>query len=144
MKKFIVGLLSASMAVSILNVIARPALANLWAGDEKGYSCFIPNRQTNFDCQYGSFPTVNNARQIGGFYINAKHQFGGGGVIPIQYRVNGGNWMNAQVTLNQNNGNYIDFGDGVQSFDFRLLRPADDSLGGGSTIFFKFNYDLDR
>jgi hypothetical protein len=148
MKKIIVSLLSASIAVSLLNVIARPALANLWAGAEKTGECMIPNRQTTFTCQFGSYfyqtKEVSNARQIGGFYINPKHQFGGNGVIPIQYRVNGGNWMNAQVTLNQTNGNYIDFGDGVKSFDFRILRPADDSLGGGSTIYFKFNYDLDR
>ena len=52
--------------------------------------------------------------------------------------------MNGQITLNQTSGNYIDFGNGVQNFDFRFLRPADDSLGGGSTIKFNFNYDLDR
>ena len=41
MKKIIVGLLSASIAISLLNVIARPALANLWAGPEKSGECYI-------------------------------------------------------------------------------------------------------
>jgi hypothetical protein len=144
MKKIIAGLLSASIAISILNVIARPALAQLWAGKEKSGSCYIPNRQTNFDCKFGSYVTVKGARQIAGFYIIPKHQSGAPGRIPIQYRINGGAWIDQQLTLNQIDGNYIDFGNGVQRFDFRFLRPAQDSLGGGSTINFKFNYDLDR
>jgi hypothetical protein len=144
MKKIIAGVLSASIAISILNVIAKPALAR-WAGDERSGSCYIPNRQTNFNCQFGSYKTVNGARQIGGFYINPRHQFGTSGRIPIQYRINGGGWIDAQLTLNvTTGGNYINFGNGVQSFDFRFLRPAQDSLGGGSTIYFKFNYELDR
>lgn len=144
MKKIIAGVLSVSIATSILNVIARPALAQWWAGNEKSGSCFIPARQTNFDCKFGPYKTVNGARQIGGFYINPRHQSGAAGKIPIQYRVNGGAWIDRQLTLNETTGNYIDFGKGVQNFDFRFLRPAQDSLGGGSTINFKFNYDLDR
>jgi hypothetical protein len=144
MKKIIASVLSASIAISILNVIARPALANSWAGDERSGECYIPNRQTSFTCQFGSYGKGREARQIGGFYINPTHQFGGSGSIPIQYRINGGGWRDAQVTLNQTSGNYIDFGDGVDNFDFRFVRPTQDSLGGGSTIKFKFNYDLDR
>jgi hypothetical protein len=144
MKKILAGILSASIAISILNVIAKPALAR-WAGDEKWGACTIPNRQRNFTCQYGPYRTVNGARQIGGFYINPRHEFGTPGRIPIQYRINGGPWIDAQLTLNvTTGGNYINFGNGVQSFDFRFLRPTQDSLGGGSTIQFKFNYELDR
>jgi hypothetical protein len=144
MKKILAGVLSASMAISILNVIAKPALAIWWAGNEKSGQCYIPNRQTTFTCQFGAYGKGREGRQIGGFYINPRHQFGGSGTIPIQYRINGGGWINARVTLNATSGNYINFGNGVDNFDFRLVRPVQDSLGGGSTMYFKFNYDLDR
>jgi len=125
-------------------VFAQSAHANWWAGSERSGSCYIPNRQTSFNCQFGSYRVVNRARQIGGFYVNPTHQFRGNGTIPMQYRINGGGWINRNLTLNATSGNYIDFGNGVSSFDFRILRPASDSLGGGSTTSFKFNYDLDR
>ncbi len=138
------GIASGVALATVATMSPSPAHANWWAGNERSGSCYIPNRQTNFTYQFGTYRVVNGARQIGGFYINPRHQFGGGGTIPIQYRVNGGGWINRNLVLNDTSRNYIDFGNGVKSFDFRFLRPSAESLGGGSTTSFKFNYDLDR
>lgn len=131
-------------AMTVTTLFPNLALANLWAGNEKGGSCYIPNRQTSFNCQFGPYRTEKGAKQIGGFYVNPRHQFGKNGTIPIEYRVNGGGWRSRQLVLNSTNANYIDFGNGVQNFEFRFLRPASDELGGGSTTYFRMNYDLDR
>jgi hypothetical protein len=117
---------------------------NWWAGPERSGSCYIPNRQTSFDCQFGSYRVVSGARQIGGFYVNPRHQSGKNGSIPIEYRTNGGQWISRQLTLNSTSANYIDFGNGVKSFDFRFKRPESEELGGGTTTYFRMNYDLDR
>lgn len=138
------GVATAASLAAVATMSPAPAHANWWAGNERSGSCTIPNRQTNFDCQFGTYKVVKGARQIGGFYINPRHQFGGKGTIPMQYRVNGGNWINRNLVLNDTSRNYIDFGNGVKSFDFRILRPSSEDLGGGSTTYFKFNYDLDR
>jgi hypothetical protein len=99
---------------------------------------------TPFSCQYGSYGK-GNARQIGGFYVNPTNNVGHTGTIPLEYRVNGGQWIRRNITMNATSGNYIDFGNGVSSFDFRFPRPDRSPLRDGiGTISFKFNYDLDR
>jgi len=144
-KKLLAGLTTV-VAIALSSVALTPpsAYANWWSGGERSGSCYIPNRQTNFNCQFGTYRPVNGARQIGGFYINPRHQFGTPGTIPIQFRVNGGGWNTRYLTLNATSGNYIDFGEGVRSFDYRFLRPQSEALGGGTSINFRFNYDLDR
>ncbi|HLO85669.1 MAG TPA: hypothetical protein VK203_11785 [Nostocaceae cyanobacterium] len=143
-KSFLMPLMP--IAAILMGTVSFPlsAFANWWAGSERSGSCYIPNRQTNFTCQFGTYRVVNGARQIGGFYVNPRHQSGSNGDIPIQYRINGGSWINRTLKLNSTSANYIDFGNGVTSFDFRFLRPSSENLGGGSTTYFKFNYDLDR
>jgi len=131
-------------AMTVTTLFPNLALANLWAGNEKGGSCYIPNRQTSFNCQFGPYRTEKDAKQIGGFYVNPRHQFGKGGTIPFEYKVNGGGWQSRRLVLNSTSANYIDFGNGVQNFEFRFRRPESDELGGGSTINFRMNYDLDR
>ena len=122
-----------------------PVLANWWAGSERTGSCYIPNMQTSFNCQFGTYRTVSGARQIGGFYVNPTNNVGHTHPIPLEYRVNGGQWTRVSLRMNATSGNYIDFGNGVQSFDYRFPRPDNSPLRvGGGTIFFRFNYDLDR
>jgi hypothetical protein len=139
-----------SMTAVLVGSVSFPssAFANWWAGSERSGSCYIPNRQKNFSCKFptsGTYRVVNGARQIGGFYVNPRHQFGSSGDMPIEYRINqGGNWIPRTLKLNLTSANYIDFGNGVNSFEFRFLRPSSESLGGGTTTYFKFNYDLDR
>jgi hypothetical protein len=142
-KNAVLGSAIAILATTVLAPIAVQA-GNSWAGPERSGSCYIPNRQTSFNCQFGLYRLVTGAKQIGGFYVNPKHQSGKNGTIPIQYRINGGQWISKRLTLNSTSANYIDFGNGVRSFDFRFQRPESDELGGGSTINFKMNFDLDR
>jgi len=136
-----------SMLVGIMSFPLR-ASANEWAGNERSGSCNIPNnRQTTFNCQYGPYrlPTRSGARQISGFYVNPRNQSGRGGTIPIEYRINGGgNWVRRSVVLNSTTANYINFGNGVLSFEFKFLRPNSEEGWDGTTTNFTFNYDLDR
>lgn len=143
-KPFLIPFISITAVLVGFVSFPSSAFANWWAGSERSGSCYIPNPQTNFSCQFGTYRVVNGARQIGGFYVNPRHQSGSSGNIPIQYRINGGSWINRTLTLNSTSANYIDFGNNVNSFDFRFLRPSDGRLGNASTTYFKFNYDLDR
>lgn len=141
-----VTLFGSTLAIIATTVFAPIAVqaGNSWAGSEKGGSCYIPNRQTSFNCKFGPYRLVTNAKQIGGFYVNPRHQSGKNGTIPIEYRINGGQWISRRLTLNSTSANYIDFGNGVKSFEFQIKRPESEELGGGSKIDFKMNYDLDR
>jgi hypothetical protein len=133
-----------TILATIMSIPVAVQAGNWWAGAERSDSCYIPNRQTSFNCQFGSYRVVSGARQIGGFYVNPRHQSGKNGSIPIEYRINGGRWISRQLTLNSTSANYIDFGNGVKSFDFRFKRPESEELGGGTTTYFRMNYDLDR
>lgn len=134
-------------AAILATTVVMPSIAqagNVWANSEKNGSCYIPNRQTNFRCQFGSYYKDSKVRQIGGFYVNPTNNVGVNGTIPFEYRINGGSWISRPITMNSTSGNYIDFGDGVSSFDFRFSRPSGALGDGGATIFFKMNYDLDQ
>lgn len=137
---------SAIAALTIATSLPLAAQAsNWWAGPERSGECYIPNMQTSFRCQFGPYRRVQGARQIGGFYINPTNRVGQTGRIPLEYRVNGGNWVPAFITMNATRGNYIDFGNGVHSFEYRFPRPQNGPLrAGGGTIYFRMNYDLDR
>ena len=137
-----VAVLVASLSIPVV------VLANNWAGLERKGDCYVPNPQTSYDkCEFprngGAYERVNGARQIGGFYVNPTVD-GYSGKIPLEYRVNGGGWTRTEITLNVTSGNYIDFGDGVNNFNFRFPRPDKGPLyGGGYAMTFRFNYDLD-
>lgn len=120
------------------------ASANEWAGGERSGSCYIPSKTKSWDCRFGPYTPVKGARSIGGFYINPIHESRKSGDMPIEYRINGGEWIRRDLKLNSTNKNYIDFGKGVKSFEYRFLFPYQMEFGGGSTTTFKFNYDLDR
>ncbi len=120
------------------------ALANNWAGPETRWSCFIPRAEYSFECKFGPFNTVSGAKQIGGFYVNAEQTAGYTGPMPFRYRVNGGNWQETVLIMGRSGSNYIDFGNGVSSFEFLFPRSVRTPLGTGeSTIKFTMNYDLD-
>jgi hypothetical protein len=129
-----------------LGLVSFPssASANSWAGSEKSGSCYIPGRTMSFDCIFGPYGIVDGARQIGGFYVNPRHESGADGTVRIAYQVNGGEWVRRDLVLNSTSDNYVDFGDGVSSFKFKFLRPSSMDLEGGTTTNFTFNYDLDR
>lgn len=141
-KNVVLGSTIAILATTVLAPIAVQA-GNSWAKPEKKGSCYIPNRQTTFNCYFGPYTLKPGERQIGGFYVNPRHQSGKNGTIPIQYRINGGQWISRRLTLNSTSANYIDFGNGVRSFDFQFQRPESEELGGGSKIDFTMNYELD-
>ncbi|WP_293153427.1 MULTISPECIES: hypothetical protein [unclassified Microcoleus] len=117
------------------------ALANNWAGPERRGSCFIPRAEFSFECKFGPY---NSDKQIGGFYVNPEQTAGYTGPMPFRYRVNGGNWQETVLIMGRTGSNYIDFGNGVSSFEFLFPRSVRTPLGTGeSTINFTMNYDLD-
>ena len=138
-----------AIVATALSIPVAVLADNWWAGSEKSGDCWIPNRQTSYDqCQYprngGSYERVQGARQIGGFYVNPTVD-GYSGKIPLEYRINGGGWRRTEITLSARSGNYIDFGNGVNNFNFRFPRSDNSPLNaGGYRINFTFNYDLDR
>ena len=120
------------------------ALANNWAGPERRGSCFIPRAERSFECKFGPYNTVAGAKQIGGFYVNAEQTASYTGPMPLRYRVNGGDWREAVLMMGRTGGNYIDFGNGVSSFEFLFPYSVRTPLGTGeSQINFTMNYDLD-
>ena len=132
------SILAALMSVPLV------ALANNWAGPERRGSCFIPRAEFSFECKFGPYNTVSGAKQIGGFYVNADQTAGYTGPMPILYRVNGGNWQETVLIMGRSGSNYIDFGNGVSSFEFLFPRSVRTPLGTGeSQINFTMNYDLD-
>lgn len=137
----------AGLSAVLSSFLSAPALANWWERNkEREGSCYIPNMQTSFHCNFGPYRTIPGARQIGGFYVNPRNDVDHSTPIPLEYRLNGtGQWTRVFIQMNATSGNYIDFGDGVQSFEYRFPRPDQGPLrGGGGTIHFTFNYDLDR
>jgi len=135
----------ALLSTFLLSSLAPAAVAgNWWAGPERRGSCYIPNRQTSYRCRFGRYRRVSGARQIGGFYLNPTNNLGYTGPVVLEYRTNGGDWQQRTLTMNATSGNYINFGYGVTSFDYRFPRPQSSLLGdGGGTIYFRMNYDLD-
>ena len=157
---FLVPFLYTSSILIGVTSFSPNASANEWAMSERRGTCLIPNRQTNFECKFprsrqgypngqDTYNVVNGAREISGFYVNPWHQIGdrrtgASGTIPMQYRMNGGAWINRNLNLNSTNSNYISLPSGVRSLEFQILRPTRDELGAGSTIVFTTNYDLRR
>lgn len=144
---FLGGMLA--ILASTISIPVAVQAGNWWAGPERSGSCYMSRRDVPFNCQFGSYTRVSGARQIGGFYVNPTNNptnnVGQTGKIPLEYRINGGGWQRTEITMNATSGNYIDFGNGVRSFDFRFIRPDRGPLNGGNgTIYFKMNYDLDR
>ncbi len=133
-----------TILATIMSIPVAVQAGNWWAGPERSGSCYIPNRQASFNCKFGPYRLVTCDKKICGFYVNPRHQSCKNGTIPIEYRINGGQWISRRLTLNSTSANYIDFGNGVRSFEFRFKRPESEELGGGSTTSFKMNYDLDR
>lgn len=139
-----VSLLSAVLVSAITPVASAN---NRWAGDERSGSCFFPNYQTRFGgCEFGAYRKPSGARQIGGFYVNPTADTSYTGYVLLQYRTNNGDWQDRRLELNATSGNYIDFGDGVNSFSYRFPHREQPSAigGGGITVSFRMNYDLDR
>ena len=130
--------------LAILMSVPIVALANNWAGPERRGSCFIPRAELSFECKFGPYNTVSGAKQIGGFYVNAEQTAGYSGPMPFRYRVNGGNWQETVLIMGRSGSNYIDFSNGVSSFEFLFPRSVRTPLGTGeSQINFTMNYDLD-
>lgn len=128
-----------------LSIPVAVQAGNWWAGAERSGSCTMAAYDgCVFPRNSNAYQTVGGARQIGGFYVNPTNNVNYTGKIPLEYRVNGGQWLRTEITMNATSGNYIDFGNGVKNFNFRFPRPSGAVGDKKAIIYFKFNYDLDR
>ena len=91
----------------------------------------------------------NDAKAIGGFYVNITSENSSAIVEYTARKCNGEEFSKAQnISTRSTDQNYIDFPNvytpldvGVCSFTYRIVNPQ--RTDGGTQIDFKFNYDVD-